>query len=712
MIFCKLNGVIIISLIMIFLMSMVGIASAYQLFLSCPESVQIGTTLKCSIDTNFPAGTIFHVVMYPPGYTTTPVHNQTVTIQENHATQYRIFDTTGLLGGQYRVEIQFIGPDEDRLSSDSVILQLPLLVETLIANFSSLTRTGIAPLTVQFSDNSTGSPDGWAWYFGDESYSQAWMQITPSAEWSGRMLHSSVALPDGSIVLMGGVMGGAQVWRLTDLGATWTEVNSTPGWSERFGHTSVALPDSSIVLMGGNGYTNDVWRSMDYGATWTEVNSSAGWPGRGYHSSIVLADGSILLMGGNSISPNLGKNDVWRSTDNGSTWMQMTANAGWTARFGHSSVVMPDGSIVLMGGSNGTYYHDVWRSTDNGTTWTQMTASAGWSARCHHSSVVMPDGSIILMGGYDGTIYNDTWRSTDNGRTWTQVNASVGWIARYGHSSVVMPDGSIVLTGGCDTTFPDENDVWRLIPTGSSVQNPVHTYTAPGTYQVALQVYNSKGYNSTRKVGSIIVTSPIGVFRPSTRQFIFNTVPVTRTTFGLSTDVPITGDWDGDAKTDIGVFRPSTRQFIFNTSPVTRSAFGLSTDVPITGDWNNDGKTDVGVFRPSTRQFIFNTVPVTRTTFGFSTDIPITGDWDGDAKTDIGVFRPSTRQFIFNTSPVTRTTFGFSTDISITGDWNNDGKTDVGVFRPSTRQFIFNTSPITRTNFGLSSDIPITGKWI
>ena len=95
----------------------------------------------------------------------------------------------------------------------------------------------------------------------------------------------------------------------------------------------------------------------------------------------------------------------------------------------------------------------------------------------------------------------------------------------------------------------------------------------------------------------------------------------------MNSDIPITGDWNGDGKTDVGVFRPSTRQFIFNTSPVTRTEFGLKSDIPITGDWNGDGKMDVGVFRPSAREFIFNTSPVTRTAFGLGSDIPITGKW-------------------------------------------------------------------------------------
>ena len=66
-----------------------------------------------------------------------------------------------------------------------------------------------------------------------------------------------------------------------------------------------------------------------------------------------------------------------------------------------------------------------------------------------HSSVVMPDGSIVLMGGWIATaLMNDTWRSTDNGATWTQMNASAGGDKKMDHSSVAMPDGSIVLMGG------------------------------------------------------------------------------------------------------------------------------------------------------------------------------------------------------------------------------------------------------------------------
>jgi len=118
-----------IILIALFLMCIVGSASAYQLYLSCPDTVQVGLPLKCSVDSNFPAGTTFDVAFYQSGYTATPISRMSVTVQENHATMYQLFDTKGLPGGQYKVEVQFIGTEEEKLSSDSMTWQLPTLLD-------------------------------------------------------------------------------------------------------------------------------------------------------------------------------------------------------------------------------------------------------------------------------------------------------------------------------------------------------------------------------------------------------------------------------------------------------------------------------------------------------------------------------------------------------------------------------------------------------
>jgi PKD repeat protein len=45
------------------------------------------------------------------------------------------------------------------------------------AAFAGTSACGTSPLTVNFTDQSTGSPTGWAWYFGDENNSNPWTQV-------------------------------------------------------------------------------------------------------------------------------------------------------------------------------------------------------------------------------------------------------------------------------------------------------------------------------------------------------------------------------------------------------------------------------------------------------------------------------------------------------------------------------------------------------
>jgi PKD repeat protein len=417
------------------------------------------------------------------------------------------------------------------------------------AAFSGTPTSGVIPLNVAFTDLSTGGPTGWAWFFGDENFTAPWSLVNASPGWLARRWHSSVVMPDGSIVLTGGqAIDGSKndTWKSANNGTTWTQVNASSGWPARYGHSSVALSDGNIVLMGGydgTNYMNDVWRSTDNGTTWALVNASPGWSVRNFFSSVVLPDGSIVLMGGLS-QFGQAEQDVWRSTDDGSTWGRVTPSAQWAARSEFSSVVLPDGSIVLTGGADNVigYENETWRSTDGGATWTEMNTSSGWPVRNEHASVAMPDGSIVLMGGWNPStgFLNDVWRSTNNGSTWTDINASAGWTPRGSHTGMAMADGSIVLTGGAGTGG-DTNETWQFVPKGSSAQNPSHIYNTPGSYQVTLQAYNINGFNSTRKAGYINVVPPVVADFWGTPTF--GPAPLDVAFMDNSTGQPISWNW-------------------------------------------------------------------------------------------------------------------------------------------------------------------------
>jgi hypothetical protein len=181
----------------------------------------------------------------------------------------------------------------------------------------------------------------------------------------------------------------------------------------------------------------------------------------------------------------------------------MTEDAGWVPREGMSSVVTADGSIVITGGTlpAGEFqFSDVWRSTDGGMTWTLVNGSAGWAGRFGHGMVTLPDDSILLMGGFsyqNGDHRNDVWRSTDHGATWALVSPGAGWPGRCMMNCVVLPDSTVVLLGGFAGS--DFDDVWHFVPPGTHAKDPYHTYRNPGTYSVALHVYNAAASGSILK---------------------------------------------------------------------------------------------------------------------------------------------------------------------------------------------------------------------
>ncbi|WP_292469391.1 PKD domain-containing protein [Methanolobus sp.] len=434
-------------------------------------------------------------------------------------------------------------------SNVSTQLSYITVADVPVANFTSNVSSGSFSLPVAFTDLSTNNPVGWAWYFGDEDLSGAWTELNSSSGWSERSSHSSVVLPDGSIVVMGGTSDGSNAlndtWRSTDNGSTWTLMNASSGWEARKAHSTVVLSDGSIVLTGGYDGSNrfrDTWKSTDKGATWTELNSDSGLGGRYWHSSVVLPDDSIVIMGGMGL---IKVNDTWRSTDGGTTWTEINSSSGWSARNTHQSAVLYDGSIVLTGGSlgSGNHLNDTWRSTDNGSTWTELNSSSGWSQRRSHSMLVLPDSSIVLMGGTDDTTnLNDIWRSTDNGSTWTLINASADWPERSYHSNVVLPDGSMVLMGGYYDASTRYNDTWRLSTAGSTEQNAIHTYTDAGTYQVTLQAYNPGGYDNV--IRAAYVTTAVAPVANFSSNVTSGNVPFFVNFTDSSTNSPTSWFWD------------------------------------------------------------------------------------------------------------------------------------------------------------------------
>ena len=182
-----------------------------------------------------------------------------------------------------------------------------------------------------------------------------------------------------------------------------------------------------------------------------------------------------------------------------------------------------------------------------------------------------------------------------------------------------------------------------------------------------------------------------------------------------SNEYPIViGDWNGDGKTDIGrvwsqgvIFLISTGNGWVNYNSLGGCApvYGFTNNdlYPVlTGDWNGDGRTDFGRVGGNLIYFYLSTengwnyycgLNCCTPSQGFtnSNQYPILiGDWNGDGRTDFGRVGDSYNFMYISTGnswlylnsiggnvPL----YGFTNDYMypiLSGDWNGDGYTDLG----------------------------------
>ncbi|MBI3839668.1 MAG: hypothetical protein HY288_17240 [Planctomycetia bacterium] len=218
-----------------------------------------------------------------------------------------------------------------------------------------------------------------------------------------------------------------------------------------------------------------------------------------------------------------------------------------------------------------------------------------------------------------------------------------------------------------------------------------------------------------------------------------NKRPTARKLFGIRGGIPVTGDFNGDGKTEIGVFKDGQWFIDLNDNGIWDEGdlwakLGRKGDRPVTGDWDGDGKTDIGIFgpawprdpraikhepglpdphnentnvhknipRPQERTALGQrTMKLTSTgkaradlidhvfLYGTAGDYPVVGDWNGDGTHTIAVFRNGVWHRDTDgdgqwSKADVAARFGQPGDLPVVGDFNGDGIDELGVYRNGT----------------------------
>ena len=235
----------------------------------------------------------------------------------------------------------------------------------------------------------------------------------------------------------------AGLFRSGDGGSTWAHVEgltnhpSRPEWQPGNGglilHSIVPSPDDADRVWVGISSVG-AFETSDGGESWSTRNKGvrAGFMPEGQqypdfgqcvHKLVMAADGGEHLYQQNHCG-------VYRSTDGGRQWEEVTAN-GLPTEFGFPMAAHPRDArtawtIPMTEPDAGRFMIDghaaVYRTTDGGDTWQKSTA--GLPQDNAYISVLreaMAVDSLDPVGVYFGTSTGQLYGSRDEGRTWSIV---------------------------------------------------------------------------------------------------------------------------------------------------------------------------------------------------------------------------------------------------------------------------------------------------
>ncbi|MDX2822344.1 cellulose binding domain-containing protein [Streptomyces ipomoeae] len=296
-------------------------------------------------------------------------------------------------------------------------------------------------------------------------------------------------------------IGGAYRW--VESSKTWTPLLDSVGWDD-WGHTGVvSLASDSVdpnkVYVAAGTYTNSwdpgngaILRSSDRGASWQKTNLpfklGGNMPGRGMGERLVVDPNknSVLYLGAPS-----GKG-LWRSTDSGVTWSQVTnfPNVGNYVQdpsdtSGYASDnqgivwVTFDESTGTSGNATKTIYvgvadkdNAVYRSTDAGATWSRLAGQpTGYLA--HKGVLDATNGYLYLSysdkgGPYDGG-KGQLWRYATATGAWTNISPVAEADTYYGFSGLTVDrqkPGTVMATA-YSSWWPD-TQIFRSTDSGAT----------------------------------------------------------------------------------------------------------------------------------------------------------------------------------------------------------------------------------------------------
>lgn len=245
--------------------------------------------------------------------------------------------------------------------------------------------------------------------------------------------------------------------------------------------------------------SNGLFRSTDSGTTWNKVAvSSNNSLNNNFFDIEIDPAGSIFLVTSSSAA-------MFQSTDNGLTWTQRTGSNpfgdfNYTPRLVERSGTAANSPVYIVTGYNFTLSKQaVFRSIDNGSSWIEVYSEAS-TANEITGITSTSGGAVVLLVNNKGVVRS----ATGNVGTFAVSNSSVTSLA-----SMFFHRGSLAFAGSPARLFVNAG-LSGLAESTDMGQTWTVTPSLPGTFSTASggSFIQMSGYGSTLQVYNNVGTTP------------------------------------------------------------------------------------------------------------------------------------------------------------------------------------------------------------
>jgi galactose oxidase len=329
-------------------------------------------------------------------------------------------------------------------------------------------------------------------------------------------------LPDGRLFVVGGHISdshGSTQTEIYDPNAnTWTRIDDTEGG--RWYPTAVTLPDGNVLISFGSrkdGHLNDTQQVWEGGHFRTNIVGQFNAPPL-YPRMHVVPDGRVFMSGPQPLTQflNTSGSGKWTSL-NPPDFNKSSRKKG--ERQYAPSVIYDVGKIVFIGGGlgdNGPPTNEVETLDLNSSAPDWQPASAMQFKRRQHNATLLPDGKVLVTGGTQGTGFNnltprqpihaaELWDPKRDPKTGQWTVLAEEEVDRCYHSiAVLLPDATVLSAGGGEYR-PNSTINMENRPENShrdaQIFQPPYLFRG-GTRPVITSAPPSVTYNATFTVGT------------------------------------------------------------------------------------------------------------------------------------------------------------------------------------------------------------------